>query len=234
MAVDGSHVYWANHDNGTIGRANLDGTGVNQSFIAARAAPCGVAVDAAHVYWANPHGTIGRANLDGTGADQSFIDSGSRLTCGVAVDGSHVYWANRGGIGSIGRANLNGTGVNASFVTGLVQPCGVAVDSVTNVYQPDGLIKRSTDPSFIGDGIYNTTAKGQTITSRASRGQAKVFDLKLQNDGDTSDALYAKGCESSKGFTVSYWQGLTDVTSKVTSGAFATGTLPPAVRTCSP
>ena len=91
----------------------------------------------------------------------------------------------------------------------------------------DGLVKRSTDTSFIGDGIYNTTARGQTITSRASRGQTKVFDLNLQNDGDTSDALYAKGCESSKGFTVSYWQGLTDVTSKVTSGAFATATLAP-------
>ena len=40
---------------GTIGRANLDGTGVNQGFIGAGTDPCGVAVDGAHVYWANLH-----------------------------------------------------------------------------------------------------------------------------------------------------------------------------------
>ena len=32
MAVDGAHVYWANFDTDTIGRANLDGTSVNQSY----------------------------------------------------------------------------------------------------------------------------------------------------------------------------------------------------------
>ena len=32
--VDGSHVYWANTDPGEIGRANLNGTGVNQRFVA--------------------------------------------------------------------------------------------------------------------------------------------------------------------------------------------------------
>ena len=39
-------VYWANNGGGTIGRAGLDGTGVNQSFIAGASGPCGVAVDA--------------------------------------------------------------------------------------------------------------------------------------------------------------------------------------------
>ena len=49
VAVDGSHIYWANPGawmgaNGTtIGRANLDGSGANQSFISGAKAPCGVA-----------------------------------------------------------------------------------------------------------------------------------------------------------------------------------------------
>jgi hypothetical protein len=230
VAVDGSHLYWANHDVGTIGRANLNGTAVNNSLITGASFPCGVAVNAAHVYWANLGGsTIGRAKLDGTGVNQSFINSGGQ-PCGVAVDAAHVYWANSNDVGTIGRANLNGTGVNTSFISGAVNPCGVAVDSLTNrppPHQPDGLIKRSTDASYIGDGIYNTTAAGQTKTSRARRGEAKVFDLKLQNDGDTSDALKAKGCESSTGFRVSYRRGSTDVTQQVTSGAFSTGTLAP-------
>ena len=39
-------VYWADNKGTTIGSANLDGTGVNQSFITGGANPCGVAVDA--------------------------------------------------------------------------------------------------------------------------------------------------------------------------------------------
>ena len=64
----------------TIGRANLDGTGVNQNFITGASDPNGVAVDANHVYWANyVTNAIGRANLDGTGVNQSFITGASPL-----------------------------------------------------------------------------------------------------------------------------------------------------------
>ena len=73
MAVDGQHIYWTNDNGTTIGRANLDGTGVDQSFITGTD-PIGVAVDGHYVYWTNATaGTIGRANLDGTGVNQSFI-----------------------------------------------------------------------------------------------------------------------------------------------------------------
>ena len=47
-----AYVYWTNNNN-TIGRANLNGTGVNRNFIRGGRYPLGVAVDAAHVYWAN-------------------------------------------------------------------------------------------------------------------------------------------------------------------------------------
>ena len=89
VAVDGTHVYWADRGYRTIGRANLNGTGVNQSFITGANRPTGVAVDGTHVYWANGGGgsgtTIGRANLNGTGANQSFI-TGVFDPWGVAVD----------------------------------------------------------------------------------------------------------------------------------------------------
>ena len=45
MAVDAEHIYWVNDDNGTIGRAGLDGSNVNQSFITGAYFPSGVAVD---------------------------------------------------------------------------------------------------------------------------------------------------------------------------------------------
>src|SRR5919201_4463873 len=69
-------IYWANSDGGggTIGRANLDGTGVNQSFITGASHPCGVAVNSSHVFWGNDSGSsVGRANLSGTGVSQGFI-----------------------------------------------------------------------------------------------------------------------------------------------------------------
>jgi streptogramin lyase len=46
VAVDAGHVYWANAGGGAIGRANLDGTGANQSFIGGASFPFGVAVGA--------------------------------------------------------------------------------------------------------------------------------------------------------------------------------------------
>ena len=121
-----AHVYWTNNADTTVGRANLDGTGVNQSLISGGFNPCGAAVDGAHLYWGNiGAGTIGRANLDGSGADQSFI--GDQVgPCGVAVDAAHVYWADTNGT-AIGRANLDGSGAN-QFIDDIDAPCGIAVD----------------------------------------------------------------------------------------------------------
>ena len=54
IAVDGAHVYWTNGT--SVGRANLDGTDVNESFITGAAAASvtdGVAVDGAHIYWSD-------------------------------------------------------------------------------------------------------------------------------------------------------------------------------------
>jgi hypothetical protein len=44
-AVDGTHVYWTNPDQDTIGRANLDGSGVTQTFITGALYPTGIAVE---------------------------------------------------------------------------------------------------------------------------------------------------------------------------------------------
>jgi hypothetical protein len=45
VAVDGTHIYWADYANNEIGRANLDGTGVNQGFVSTGTnGPYGIAV----------------------------------------------------------------------------------------------------------------------------------------------------------------------------------------------
>jgi virginiamycin B lyase len=176
VAVDSEHIYWTWSECGAecstaelqtaaggIGRANLDGTGVDESFIdginpAGVGAPSGyVAVDAERIYWTgsfcegdcNGQGTdqiafaVGRANLDGTGVDRDFIITGRSPGGGVAgtdlaLDAGHIYWSGRDFTAccgaTIGRANLDGTGVEQHFIAG---PCclyaplwrGIAVDS---------------------------------------------------------------------------------------------------------
>jgi hypothetical protein len=44
VAVDGNSVYWTNTFSDTIGRANLDGTDINQRFITGAIQPGGIAV----------------------------------------------------------------------------------------------------------------------------------------------------------------------------------------------
>jgi virginiamycin B lyase len=91
VALSGRFIYWADDlDNGTIGRANLDGSGVNNSFITGARGPCGVTIAGGYIYWANSgYGaigtTIGRAKLDGSGATERYI-TGASSPCGVAVN----------------------------------------------------------------------------------------------------------------------------------------------------
>jgi len=147
IAVDANHIYWAESSvsyppgttppSGSIGRANLDGTGVDDAFIPFPSgfAPFAVEVDAAHIYWfnartTNPYEreTIGRADLDGTGVDPSFIGGLGFQTGQVdlAVDAGHIYWAAPTGL--IGRANPDGTGVDESFITSASARGGLAVN----------------------------------------------------------------------------------------------------------
>jgi Domain of unknown function (DUF5050) len=120
VAVDGSHIYWANYL-GTVNEANLDGTSP-QTIITGQNGPYGVAVDGSHIYWTDENaGTVNEANLDGT-SPQTIVTGQDPF--GVAVDGSHIYWANGG---TVNEANLNGTSPR-TIITGLGSAYGVAVD----------------------------------------------------------------------------------------------------------
>jgi sugar lactone lactonase YvrE len=170
-AVSAPQIYWANFGTGKVGRAVLDGTGVNQSFIAGGTGLQMLALDGQHIYWANFDGnTIGRSNLDGTDVNQSFI-TGASNPYGVAVNGQYVYWANYAS-GTIGRASLDGTGVNQTFVKGAVGPTGLAIDG-QHIYwaNSDGTIGRATldgagvDQSFItgANAPYGVAVDGKHI-----------------------------------------------------------------------
>jgi hypothetical protein len=127
IAVAGEYIYWTNSAESRkavpIGRANLDGTGVDRRFITG--VPngfCGIAAAGDHIYWTN-RGFIARANLDGTGVNRRFIRTANR-SCGIDVYHGHIYWTQRKSgfahpITTIGRADLDGSAVNNEFVRGI-------------------------------------------------------------------------------------------------------------------
>ena len=132
--AEANFVYWANQDGTSIGRAKLNGTGVDDNFITGLTSPRGIATDSKYIYWMQGDATdamIGRANLNGTGVDPGFIphqpgmDSGG----GIAITPANgIYWAN--GTNTIGHANLDGTNADPDFITGPSSSnCGLAYDA---------------------------------------------------------------------------------------------------------
>jgi hypothetical protein len=146
-----AYIYWTDGNAGTIGRANLDGSGVKAGFITGATEPRGIAVHADHIYWANA-GSIGRADLDGSDVDQDFITAAA---VGLAVDGSHVYWTTPTGIG---RAGLDGSNVDGSFITGEQAPVGLAVNSLNLYWSAGGAIRRA---DLNGTGVSTVAASAQ-------------------------------------------------------------------------
>ena len=126
--MDSAHVYWADFLEDSIGRANLDGSGVDPGFIGT-SFPSSLAIDDTHVYWtggtSGVGGTIARAELDGSEVEPALV-GGTNLAAGVAVDDMHLYWTNFGA-DSIGRANLDGSAVDQDFIAPVADPWGIAV-----------------------------------------------------------------------------------------------------------
>jgi hypothetical protein len=136
VAVNDGSIYWT--DASGIGRANLDGSHVNDKFIVnpgkAEGRAAGVAVDSKYIYWSVPEANaIFRANIDGRHVDSTFLTvaDGLMTPSALAIGGRYIYWAgsDSASTGVIGRATLNGKNVWATFITGGVGPGSIAVNS---------------------------------------------------------------------------------------------------------
>lgn len=97
-------------------------------------------------------------------------------------------------------------------------------------YQPDGEIRaKGVSPIvFIGGGVYNSDATGQTVTRSTLVGQKAVYFLRLFNDGNVSDSFTVTGTAGGGGWTVAYFDAATggnDITAQVTGAGWVTRSL---------
>jgi hypothetical protein len=141
VATDSRFIYWTQGDatNGSIGRANLDGSGANQLFIPHEAGvgnPSGIAVTPSAIYWQHDGNAIGRANIDGSAPNPSFITT-SNSNCGLIAESNFLYFLNAGGT-QIGRATLDGAAVAPDFASIPEAFCGLAVDINYLYWASDG------------------------------------------------------------------------------------------------
>src|SRR5262249_19901301 len=79
LATDGHYLYFSDCSN-AVGRVELNGRGLDPSFIRLprSACPVGLAVGDNHVYWTEdwPPASIGRATLQGTHANDNWLALG--------------------------------------------------------------------------------------------------------------------------------------------------------------
>ena len=150
-----AYVFWSN-TGGTpsIGRANHDGSGVNQNFaIGLTGTPRFLDVAGGYVYWGSTvsgvTAVIGRADLAGSSVVPAFMGFNTQTPKpGVSVDSTYVYWTdqNASGTGSSGpkvqRVALSNVGTGRANIAtwSTVQsdaPTDVAHDD-TNLYWSKG------------------------------------------------------------------------------------------------
>jgi hypothetical protein len=160
--VVGNRIYWGDavdSSSATIGRANLSGSSVDQSFISnVGDYPCyGVAVARHYIYWSNYEVGIARADINGTNVNTDLVP-GDDYTCGMAISPHYLYWGNYAA-GTIGRSNLNGTGINQSFISDAPANCGLALGPPSTSTK----LWVSKKPSMVGK-LVNSTAAVTPLT----------------------------------------------------------------------
>jgi virginiamycin B lyase len=193
LAVDDTYVYYGQSGEvNLIGRAKLDGTEANNSFITGSTTPNGIAVNGTHIFWSNFYtattGSIGRASIDGSGVNQNFI-SGSGLggPNALAINSTHIYWGNFGnGFSaplSIGRASLDGTGKTSPFASTSHSTRGVAVTDTHLYWSNFGIGMGSSygrlaldDPASPNQSFITGTSMPHGIAVNALRGTSTTVD----------------------------------------------------------
>lgn len=236
VAVDSNYIYWSvsgaiapgesGDGIGKIGRANLNGTGVNASFITGLTRPFQLAVTANYLFWGHfgtsvggsfvQPTTVGRADVGGTNATDSFI-TGLTRSYAVAADSTYVYFG--GNTGRIGRATHAGSDQNLNFIDVAAQPA----DNAT-VYAIATTAGSSSPPSNTFT-VQVTSAKSTAITSSVTVPGAGQITQSATRAGNKPV------CSSSKSAGAAGAQTLTCTVNAATKALLRKGTVKVTLKT---
>jgi hypothetical protein len=86
----------------------------------------------------------------------------------------------------------------------------------TAKHRPDALI--ATTASYAGNDVYNATGSGQSKTLKTKVGATAKFKIEIQNDGNDTDPIAFSGPATANGYTISYFDGASNITSAVKAG----------------
>jgi virginiamycin B lyase len=218
VAVDGNDVYWVNtgvnddygdqngddtvpHGPMSIGRANLNGTDVDQSFITDVYSPSGVAVTGSHIYWSDASAaeepmpgpaaaSIAESNLDGTGIT-TFASFAGHFPGALAADGQDLYWTDNTGdntSGAVEFQTLSGTGTPATAIS----DSGVALSVA--VSQPHIVLGSISD---FGTVPATTLSGPETLTVTNSGQQPlNLTDLTYTGANPSDFSVTSNSCEN--------------------------------------
>jgi hypothetical protein len=95
------------------------------------------------------------------------------------------------------------------------------------IQRPDARIGTAAAGPFTGNNVYSASGAGESKTISVQRGHSGTLYADIQNDGLSTDTLKVTGPGGAQGFTLTYFQGATNVTSQVLAGTWSTGSLAP-------
>lgn len=102
------------------------------------------------------------------------------------------------------------TGPGAEDVGDCTDPC----------HLPDARIRRSVEPTAIGDGLYNWDSLGQTRVHTVGAGGTARFQVRLENDGTEDDDLVLQGSRHTTNFWIRYFVDDEEISAAVRNGTY--------------
>jgi hypothetical protein len=170
--------------------------------------PPNVSIDVGPSGWAqSTDATFKFSSTDGTASFDCKLDSGTYAPCtsptgySSLVAGQHTFY------------------VTATDSLGNTSPPAHRTWTVdTQTHRPDNQI--ATGTTYVGNDIYNGTGLNQSKTLKAAVGKTVTVKIRIENDGSGTDPLTVLGGGSGKGYSVTYFAGTTNITSKVVAGTY--------------
>jgi hypothetical protein len=101
--------------------------------------------------------------------------------------------------------------------TVLRTPTSMTLRIAPSDQRPDGWISTTASSGYVGDNIYNTTARKQTKKLTARRTQTRTFYVRVYNDGNVTNTIAINGTAARRGSRVHYFTGTNDISTTVKS-----------------